>query len=215
MTQGLQLVIFAGPNGSGKSTLKEGFVRAGRPLGTYINADDITTELYRAKLASGEYARREDFERPAFHEAERRRRACIDRRESFSFETVFSHPSKLGLIRDAKAAGYSVVLHFVATEDASLNVARVAVRIEKGGHPVPTNKIIARYSRSLSLLPEATLEVDEAAIYDNSGLSMRLVALMVRENDKMKFEFNRPLPKWVLHWAKRMVEILENAGGKS
>lgn len=204
-----QVVLFAGPNGSGKSTLKDGFVRSGRTLGTYINADEITTELYRAAMATGEYVKREQFEIPAFHEAERRRRASLDKREDFSFETVFSHTSKVDLIRDAKAAGYKVVLHFVATEDAALNVARVAVRVEKGGHPVPTEKVIARYARSLALLPDASMVADETAIYDNSGRTMRLAALMVRENNKLKFEFGEPLPKWVLRWAKRMLELIE------
>lgn len=101
MPGNLQLVIFAGPNGSGKSTLKEAFTRAGRPLGTYINADDITTELYQAAIANGEYVRREEFELNAFWEADRRRRACIASRQSFSFETVFSHYSKVDLIQEA------------------------------------------------------------------------------------------------------------------
>ena len=60
---------------------------------------------------------------------------------SFSFETVMSHPSKIKELKKAKEKGYRIYLYFVCTDDAEINVNRVANRIEKGGHPVDVYKI--------------------------------------------------------------------------
>ena len=96
------LTIFAGPNGSGKSTLTRQIKADGFALGTYINADDIASEMFAEAVGRGERVERSAFEVPAFWEADRRRNACVERGEDFAFETVFSHPSKLELIARAR-----------------------------------------------------------------------------------------------------------------
>lgn len=52
--------------------------------------------------------------------------------ESFTFETVMSHPSKLQLLRRARRLGYRTYLYFVCTESAYINKARVAARVRQG-----------------------------------------------------------------------------------
>jgi predicted ABC-type ATPase len=88
---------------------------------------------------------------------------------SFMMETVMSHPSKLELLREAKLAGYHTVLYFVTTQDPSINVNRVAIRVRQKGHHVDEKKIVERYERSMSLLFDALLLVDEAYLFDNSS----------------------------------------------
>ncbi len=202
------LTIFAGPNGSGKSTLTRQIRAAGWNLGTYINADDIASELYAAALGRGEKAVRAEFEVPAFWEAERRRQECVDRGENFAFETVFSHPSKIDLIARAKAAGFIVRLYFVSTESPMLNVARVRKRIAEGGHPVPEDKVIARYRRTMSHLPAACMMVDEAVLFDNSGLSMRAVAEIAWSDDQATVRLIRPLPSWIGAWVSEITPLI-------
>ena len=87
----------------------------------------------------------------------------------FSFETVFSHPNKLELMKRAKAAGYKVYLYFVPTEDPAINVQRVKeIRMKQGGHDVPRDKIISRWSRTMNNLPEALSIAYHAYLWDNS-----------------------------------------------
>jgi hypothetical protein len=90
-----------------------------------------------------------------------------------------SHPSKVALIAHAKSLGYQVDLHFVSTADPSINVLRVEDRVAKGGHGVDANKIVARYYRSLSLLPAAAELADATFVYDNSAKSSEGRAQMV------------------------------------
>jgi predicted ABC-type ATPase len=205
------MTVFAGPNGSGKSTITRTILRSGHNLGTYINADDIASELYSQAQLDGRLVQRQEFEIPAFHEAERRRQACLIAGTGFCFETVFSHPSKVDFMRAAKAAGFKVVLYFVSTENSLVNVARVAKRVREGGHPVPTEKIIDRYRRSLGNLVPASLVADETALFDNSGLNMRVAAKLYNPQDGPRtFTLFEPLPAWVRVWAYEIADHLRN-----
>jgi len=78
---------------------------------------------------------------------------------SFSFETVFSHPSKVDFLADAKNAGFKIYLYFVATENPIINQERVQIRVDLGGHDVPKDKIISRYHRTMDYLYDGTFSV--------------------------------------------------------
>jgi predicted ABC-type ATPase len=92
---------------------------------------------------------------------------------SYSLESVMSHPSKLNQIEEAKKNGFKVYLYFVCVEDPSINVSRVCNRVTKGGHQVPAEKIISRYSKTLDLLYSALLLVDNCYFFDNSTEEMK------------------------------------------
>ena len=97
------------------------------------------------------------------------RQQLLARRESFTFETVMSHPGKVDLLAEAQAAGYRTYLYYVATEDPAINISRVRNRVGLGGHDVPEAKIVERYHRSLDLLMAAIRHANRAYIFDNSG----------------------------------------------
>lgn len=188
------LTIFAGPNGSGKTTLRNQFVADGYDLGDYINADDIQASWH---TLAPELSSRREREMWAFHEAERQRRACLTGGRDFSFETVFSHESKLDFMRDARTAGYFIRLLFVATDSPRLNVARVAKRVKDGGHDIETDKIVNRYRRTLTLLPQAMELADHSVLFDNSRATMHAVATIKLAEDRLtSFGIQHPLPSW-------------------
>ncbi len=206
------LTIFAGPNGSGKSTLKKTIAAAGLPLGPFINADEIAAAMRHAAKTAGRTVAAADIEHSAFLEAERRRQTALAEGKSFSFETVFSHPSKLDFIAAATLRAFQVRLYFVSTENSLINVARVQVRVARGGHDVPVDKIIARYRRTMSHLAPACLQVDEAFLFDNSTETMRLTASMDRRiRDAPKFRFEEPLPTWIIAWGEEMAALLKRS----
>lgn len=92
----------------------------------------------------------------------------LEGRVSFTCETVMSSPDKVALLAQAQRLGFRTYLYFVATEDPAINVARVRHRVRVGGHPVPEDKIVSRYARSLALLMEAVRHTNRAYIFDNS-----------------------------------------------
>jgi predicted ABC-type ATPase len=97
------------------------------------------------------------------------RQKLIENNSPFTFETVMSSEDKIELLQYAKLKGYRTYLYYVATEDPEINISRVKHRVKMGGHPVPEDKIISRYGRSLELLIEAVKLSDRAYIFDNSG----------------------------------------------
>lgn len=160
---GLRMVVIAGPNGSGKSTVTEGLRLADQFPAEYINADDI------AKNELQDIADPVARNRQAATMAEERRKAALDSGEPFAFETVLSTPGKLALFDEARDKGFSVNLVFITTADAAINLERVQIRVAKGGHPVPADKIAERYERAMQLLPSAIQKSDYAEVYDNSS----------------------------------------------
>jgi predicted ABC-type ATPase len=155
------LVVVAGPNGAGKTTFVETFIEATGLL--IVNADAIAAILSPATPNDVAYE--------AAQVAETVRRDLLTRNISFCMETVFSDREglKVDFLRQARSRGYVVSLIFIGLESSSLAVARVIARLEAGGHDVPDEKIIARFSRSLENLRSAVMFVDHAFIFDNSS----------------------------------------------
>jgi predicted ABC-type ATPase len=92
---------------------------------------------------------------------------------SFITETVFSHPSKVGLVRAAVAHGYLVHLHVILVP-VDLSIARVAERVRRGGHAVPEEKIRQRHARLWELVVRASEAADRTTFYDNSRIARPL-----------------------------------------
>lgn len=96
------------------------------------------------------------------------RKKLLNEQKRFSFETVFSHKSKLDIMKLAVDAGYKVYLYFVSTESPEINKFRVQARKSQGGHNVPKDKIEKRYKCSLQLMYEASKLAYQAFFFDNS-----------------------------------------------
>lgn len=165
-------MLLAGPNGSGKSTLATTRLMPVTHL-PFVNADIIAKRLWPGE----ELQRAKDASRAAARE----RDALMSVGESFITETVFSHPSKVDLVRTAHHIGYLVQLHIVMIP-VELCIARVAERVRDGGHDVPETKIRERYDRLWPLVLEACSIADQARFYDNSTAArpLRPVAEMER-----------------------------------
>ncbi len=88
--------------------------------------------------------------------------------QSFCFETVMSHISKVHLLSQAKTMGYKTYLYFVFTDNVELNIARVKLRVRHGQHDVDELLIKSRYPRTFKLLPKALALAEEAFVIDNS-----------------------------------------------
>ena len=128
------------------------------------------------------------------------REKLMQRGDSFSFETVMSHPSKIEFFRRARAEGYKTYLYFVCTNSAELNVARVYTRMATGGHAVPEDKIRERYTRCLELARDALAQAYRAYFFDNSG---REPIWLAEFDPKGACHLQVPsssLPAWFRNW---------------
>jgi len=113
---------------------------------------------------------------------------------TFSFETVFSHSSKLDFMKKANQQDYKCYLYFAAVSSPDISVARVRQRTLQGGHDVPEDRIRERYSRTLDNLLEAMRLSHRAYLFDNSQ-TMKLVAEM--STDKTLRPKGDYVPVWL------------------
>jgi len=152
-----EILVFAGPNGSGKSTI----TRMANIIEPYINADDIKSSSHCSDIEAAQMA-------------DLMRNELVDKKQSFTFETVLSTDRNLKLLKRAKESGFFIRCIYVVTVDVNINVLRVKARKESGGHDVPTDKIRARYGKALKLIPELIDICDICHIYDNSDKPFRI-----------------------------------------
>lgn len=153
------LHLLAGPNGSGKTTFYEQVLGPVTAL-PFINADVFAREHWPRATR--------DYSYEAAKMAAQRRDELIASGQSLIAETVFSHPSKLDLIRNAQRVGYLVVVH-VMLAPLVLSLRRVEARVKHGGHDVPLEKQNERFVRLWPLVAEALRLADEGYAYDNTS----------------------------------------------
>ncbi len=177
------VVALAGPNGAGKTTFYHAHLaRSGLRL---VNADVLTDELglepYAAVRAAGSL-----------------RRQLLAARESFVFETVFSDPvgDKIGFLKEAAAAGCTVVVCFIGVAGPGTSDERVAMRVTQGGHDVPAGKLIARFPRTMANLRTAIRELPLVLVYDNEELRRPFRRVAVFDHGRAVFMARNP-PAWL------------------
>lgn len=157
------IYVLAGTNGAGKSSIAGAIFLA---KGTdYFNPDDAAARIRHAKSHVSEA----EANSQAWNQGTRLLQRAIAERLSFAFETTLGGNTIPALLRSALPAGLEVRVWYVGLSSVELHIARVRARVEKGGHPIPEQKIRERFDRSrlnlIRLLPRLT----ELLVYDNSS----------------------------------------------
>lgn len=164
-------LIIAGPNGSGKSTAYEqSLVEAEGRSFRIINPD-----LFAKRLVETEQLDLASANILAVQRIEAWLETSILAGHTVGVETVLSTDKYRRLVDLAKSVGYQFRLIYIMLDNPDLNVERVRLRVQSGGHAVPEDKIRARYHRSLEQLRWFIRRADDAVLYDNSGAQPRLV----------------------------------------
>jgi len=163
--------IIAGPNGSGKSSAYQNAdIEAFARSVWIINPDELAARIQDVEGLSLGAANLQAVQR-----IEAWLEASIRAYQTVGVETVLSTGKYRRLVIEAKAHKFEVRLTYVILESAELSIERVALRVAKGGHAVPRDKIVERYKRSLDQLPWFLEQADQASIYDNSEARPKLI----------------------------------------
>lgn len=124
------------------------------------------------------------------------RQQLVTKGETFTFETVMSHHSKIDLIKEAISQGFKVYLYFICTVDPAINVARVHQRVLQNGHHVPEDKIVSRYYDTLNLLSQIIPLCHRVFFFDNSD--ERSIDPIAEIDDKKEFSYKSDfVPAWL------------------
>lgn len=177
------VVALAGPNGSGKTTFFHAHLASAglRFVNTDVLARELGIDAYSASAV-----------------ADSIRYELVRQRESFVFETVFSDPvgDKLKFLKETAAAGFTVVVCFIGVAGPATSEERVAMRVLQGGHDVPTEKLVARFPRTMANLRRAIRELPHVIVFDNDDLARPFRRVAQFADGRAVFRAD-DAPKWV------------------
>jgi predicted ABC-type ATPase len=154
--------IIAGPNGAGKTTFANEFLPIEAECLNFINADLIAQGLSpfqpsKVSIEAGRLMLQHIDE-------------CVEKNESFAFETTLSGMGYAKKIEAWKKQHYEVIIFYLQIPTVEFAIERVNFRVSQGGHNVPKNDIIRRFARSWKNFQEIyRLLADSWIVFDTSG----------------------------------------------
>jgi predicted ABC-type ATPase len=134
----------------------------------------------------------------------------LNENDTFTFETVLSHPSKLSFMKTARDRGFKNYLYFACTVDPAINIDRIAHRVELKGHYVPDTKVVKRYYESLALLQSLIPLTHRTFLFDNSEENAEIKVVAEIEGGKTFVPHTEYIPWWVNEY---VVDTLFTQGG--
>jgi len=163
------LYIISGCNGAGKTTASYTILPQVLDCREFVNADNIAAGLSPFNPES------------VALEAGRMMLTRIDElmkeQADFAIETTLSTRSYVALIRKANLAGYKVSLLYFWLSSSEVAIKRVAVRVSKGGHHIPSDVIQRRYFRGIYNLFNLYIPIcNEWLLVDNMDLVPEVIA---------------------------------------
>ena len=163
------LYIISGPNGAGKTTASYSVLPKILQCKEFVNADEIARGLSPFNPES------------VAIEAGRlmlgRIKELLFRNESFSIETTLATRSYFRLIEKAHQQGYNVTLLYLWLKSPEQAMERVAERVSKGGHNIPSDIIVRRYYEGIDNLFKIYMSiVDTWVLVNNSETPRSIVA---------------------------------------
>lgn len=163
-----KIVIIAGPNGAGKTTFAREFLPFEAKCPVFVNADLIAAGLspFQPEVAAF-HAGRLMLEEIALN---------VTANKSFAFETTLSGLTYSRMIPQWRSVGYVVKLLFLSLASPEEAIARVATRVQQGGHNIPAEVVRRRYAAGLRNFHDVYRQrVDYWQWFDNSGAVPRLL----------------------------------------
>jgi predicted ABC-type ATPase len=196
------LYIIAGCNGAGKTTASFTILPEILNCKEFVNADEI------AKGLSPFQPEKVSFEagRIMLH----RINELLSNNEDFAFETTLATKSYRSKVTIAQEKGYKVMLLFFWLQDVDLAIERVKTRVREGGHNIETDVIKRRYENGITNLFNIYLPiVDEALIFDNTGVKAELIAQKILGYDieiknEIKFDKLKNRETWKVTKQQRL-----------
>jgi predicted ABC-type ATPase len=131
------LIVIGGANGSGKTTLAREYILVenlpylGDQIAFKLNPEDVASVAIEAGRLFVQIIDE-----------------SISKKDSFILESTLSGLSLRKWINKAREAGYNISILFVFLDSPEVCIRRVASRVSKGGHHVPDEDIVRRYTRS-------------------------------------------------------------------
>ncbi len=184
-----ELFIIAGCNGAGKTTAAYNLLPEVFDTTEFINADEIARGINPKNVDAAAFAAGKIMLQKIDD--------CIKEKRNFAFETTLSGLTYLKIIEYAKQEGFTITMFFVYVNNVEIAIDRVALRVSKGGHNIPTETIKRRFDKGLINLCKYLKIVDNWYLMDNSLSDYKEIAKSILNKEEINnFEiFNKIVGK--------------------
>ena len=182
---GKKLYIIAGCNGAGKTTASFNILPDILGCKEFVNADEIARGISpfqpdKVAIEAGRIMLKRINE-------------LMNSGVDFALETTLSSLSYRQFIKEAQSKGYYVTLLYYWLETPQLATERVTRRVASGGHFIPEEVIIRRYTKGINNLFKYYLDLcDNTMVFDNSKskpiliLSRKAQVETLRDPERLK-----------------------------
>ena len=158
-----RIYVLAGVNGAGKSSLGGAAIR--ELGGEYYNPDEAARSLIAANPKLGQT----EANNKAWLLGRSLLEKAIANRLDFAFEATLGANAIPALLRKAAQSGFEVHVWYAGLSSPELHLARVKLRVRKGGHDIPEADIRRRYEHSRLNLIDLLPHLAALRVYDNSA----------------------------------------------
>ncbi|MET0131551.1 MAG: AAA family ATPase [Stenotrophomonas chelatiphaga] len=154
------LFVLAGVNGAGKSSIGGHLLRENGL--DWFNPDTWARHLREQQQIDPRQANAD-----AWQEGFARLNAAIAGKRSHAFETTLGGRSIATTLAEASAT-HDVLVWYCGLASPEQHIARVAARVQAGGHPISEADIRRRYPLALQNLIDLMPRLAQLQVYDNS-----------------------------------------------
>jgi predicted ABC-type ATPase len=174
-----EIIIIAGPNGAGKTSfVAQANLSALVGFDVTINLEFLNADEIAREMTLGGATGSIDFKAGRELLGRIKDRASTGR--SFIVETTLSGTNYLADIPVWKSVGYRITLIYLRFANVEATMARVARRVEQGGHDIPTARQRERFGKSNANLARYCSVVDAYYIFDWTLDGFRLAETLER-----------------------------------
>jgi predicted ABC-type ATPase len=132
--------------------------------GEYFNPDEAARKILERRPEIGQTRANGE----AWKLGVRQLDQCLKRDRDYYFETTLGGRSITDRLERALEQGHEVRVWYVGLDTPERHVARVAARVQLGGHDIPERDIRRRFDESRRNLIRLVPRLTELRIYDNS-----------------------------------------------
>ena len=155
--------VLAGVNGAGKSSLAGALLR--QAGGEFFNPDEAARRI----LAVHPGLPAAEANSLAWKLGLQQLQDAVRARRDYWFETTLGGRTITATLAAAAKAGLAVRVWYVGLDSAERCLARVAARVQRGGHAIPPDLVRRRYDSSRLNLIKLLPHLAELVAFDNSA----------------------------------------------
>lgn len=148
--------LIGGVDGVGRTSLTGVLSAESSELGVIIDTDKLNLRYGGDRMKGGK-------------EAISLINSCLEKGINFTQETTLSGVRTLKTVKRARELGYCIKLYYIGVSSCGESLERIANRVRKGGHDIPSEDVERRFEKRFDDLERILPFCNEVKFFDNEN----------------------------------------------